>query len=363
MLTVQNIALISDLVRLPKDILRDVCTNINLPSEGTMEELAERIWSRISRDRHLQDDALEACKGRLFGGKTAICWYALDTDGELNGLKDLIVENLGYNPFEQQNFPHNDDITTTPILISGAPGDTEREYYLRFIHKTGVVRNFYGTEMTLRPKTSITTMYVNESTKCLEIRSDPKTADKVAKSFAALINQTIALGQQDIMAPFGHSAEKIADTLGGELFDADAKPEYILANFSEEHAQAVVQILGTLDNYFADDNVAVLQEGLEQAKENFGAEHLAVPFTALILNGLDKIGMGVNGRDLRGLPLYDFLKPYLQPQGGHIKFPMNDDGVTTEHTIRVGLKTNSIVFATPATESVIGYVRERLVNI
>ncbi|MGX7835797.1 hypothetical protein ACWKSR_11665, partial [Campylobacter fetus subsp. venerealis] len=68
-------------------------------------------------------------------------------------------------------------------------------------------------------------------------------------------------------------------------------------------------------------------------------------------------------KELRGQPLYDFLRPYLQHQTGFIRFPFREPetGTVEEYTIRVGLRVNSIYFVTPATENVMNYVRERII--
>jgi len=62
-----------------------------------------------------------------------------------------------------------------------------------------------------------------------------------------------------------------------------------------------------------------------------------------------------------GSPLYDTLRPYLQHQGGFIKFNRPVNGVEKSFTIRVGLTSDSIYFTTPATEEVIEFVRNQVI--
>ncbi len=359
MLTIPNIAIISDLVQLPKAMLQDICTNLNLPDDGSVAELSDKIWRRIEDSYTIQDQALEPCKQKILCGRTSVTWYHLDSGGDLSGTKELIINNLRFNPFKRIEIPIAENLQSQPVLISGSLIN-ESEYYLRFIYKSGMARHFYGNHMIMNPKSSTVTVYINENTGCIEVRSDPTTAKKVASSLAQLISQEISMAQTDIIAPFGHDVARMADALGGELIDASAKPELILEDFSQEQADAVVSILSVLDTYLVEDDAEKLREELSDAKSAFSEELLLVPFTALILNGLEKVGMGVSGRDLRGLPLYDYLQPYLQHQGGFIQFRHNEDGVTSDYTIRVGLKSNSIYFVTSATENVIRYVRERV---
>lgn len=163
----------------------------------------------------------------------------------------------------------------------------------------------------------------------------------MAESFVRAINQTISLNHSTLLAPFGNNVENFADALNGKLIDATSKPELLLENFTEEQAQAVVDILIALENYFEEDDIEQLQTCLQDANIKFGAHIATVPFRALILTGMEKVGMG-SLRELRGMPLYDCFKPFLQHQGGYITFPFTHAGIQRAYTIRVGLTTNSI---------------------
>jgi len=358
---VPNIAMWEDLISLPKPQLKDICIDLGLSEKGSVDELCDRIWQHISPNSELQIQALGKSKEYLLGGKTSITWFTFDE--ELTGLKNKIVEELKEDIFNKMVVPSGESITADPVIFSGAIGNSADEYYIRFIQRIGNTRNVYVNQISYRPRTATTTVYFDERKKFLEVRAEPKRANKIAQSIARLLKQQISMEQVKVAAPYGYSAERIADALNGELFDAKAKPELLLENFNEEHAAAVVEILRAIDNYFDNEDIGALSSSLESTKEKFGEEYLKVPFAALIVNGLDKIGMGVSERDLRGMPFYDYFKPHLQPQGGYIRFPQVKDGLTTYHTIRIGLTTNSVQFVTPATESVIGYVRNCLVSI
>ncbi|GAV21626.1 hypothetical protein [Carboxydothermus pertinax] len=357
MLQIENIAFWSDIISLPKETLRDICIKLELSDKGTVDELCERIWERIRGNKELQLYALENARHQLLGGKRSITWFTLDTD--LHGFKNIIISSLSFNPFEEIKIPETNAITTEPVIIAGAEGDSPGEYYLRFMYRVGNVRFVYGTEVSYRPQAEITTAYINESKKIIEVRSEPKKAEKIAQSLARIAHQQINLSQIKFVDQFRYNAEAIADALCGQLFDAKARPE-TFENISEDQAKIVVEILNELDKYLANEDFDALKTFLESTREKFGEECLATPFTALILNGLNRIGMGVNGRDLRGLPLYDYIRPFIQPQGGYIQFPYSENNVMKLYTIRVGLTTNSIQFITPATEGVLRYIRDRL---
>ncbi|PGS73065.1 hypothetical protein COC69_24045 [Bacillus cereus] len=357
--TVQNLAMIKDLVSLPKDLLKEICTDSNLPTEGTTKDLAGRIWGMIREDSELQNTALESVKDKIIAGKSSVTWYST-TNENLIGSKELIIRNNPrFNPFEQVVIPQQDAITSTPVLIGAADGEGEHEYFLRFIYKYGVGFDYYR-DMTTFPKTRACTAYINEDRGIVEVRAEPKVANEIASTIFTLINQRTFMEPVRVLAPFGNDVEVFADELEGEVIDTSSKPEYLLENFSNEQAEATVDILGALDDFFATDDIEVLQENLVRAQDVFGENLLETPFTAIILAGLQKVSMG-SDKELRGQPLYDFLRPYLQHQSGFIRFNCPENGIMQSYTIRVGLRANSIYFVSSASESVINYIRDRII--
>ncbi|TWK09613.1 hypothetical protein CHCC20441_2481 [Bacillus licheniformis] len=358
MQSIQNISLIKDIVTLPKDFLIDICNHIGLPNDGTTNDLSSRIWESISGDREVQNEALSIVKSRILSGRTTVTWYKAEDN--LVGVRDLIIQSVDFNPFEVVNLPDRETLTDTPVLFAAAEGKDETEYYLRFIHKSGVVRDYYS-DVETRPITKITTVYVNEKQGIVEVRDDNKIAKAITSVLFKILRQEKFMEQHRVLAPFGEDVEKLADELQGAVIDTISKPEYLLEEFSDEQAEATVKILAALDEFFGENDLEKLRQNLEKAQEIFGENLLETPFTAIILAGLEKVSMG-SQKELRGQPLYDFLRPYLQHQTGFIRFPFSDPetGITENYTIRVGLKVNSIYFVTPATENVMNYVREKI---
>lgn len=360
MLTIQNISLIKDIVGLPKETLKDICNNSDLPTEGTATDLAFRIWEAIRESQEAQNRILESVSSRILAGKTAITWYDSVDEGALRGARQTIIEHTPFNPFESVVLPPIDELTNVPILIGGAVGNNENEFYLRFIYKSGVVRDYYR-DVESRPITKVCTVFIDENSGIVEVRAEPKVAKEIASGLFELLHQRTFMEQRRVLAPFGDNIENLADALNGEVIDTDSKPEEtLLDDFATEQAEAIVDILAGLDSYFNEQDIESLQENLSKAHEVFGDDLLGTPFTAIILAGLQRVSMGSN-RELRGQPLYDFLRPHLQHQTGFIRFSYPQNGVVQSYTIRVGLKTNSIVFVSPATEEVINYVRERII--
>ena len=216
--------------------------------------------------------------------------------------------------------------------------------------------------MGSRPAPKMCTVYIDEEKGIVEVRAEPRVAKGIAETLFSIIRQRAFMEQHEVLAPFGHDVENFADALNGEVIDTSSKPEILLEDFTTEQAEAIVDILSALDEYFSEEDIVTLQSNLTAANEVFGDSLLETPFTAVILAGLQKVSMG-SDKELRGQPLYDFLRPYLQHQTGFIRFPFpqdtEDEGES--YTIRVGLKANSIVFVSPATEEVINFVRQNII--
>jgi len=364
MLKVQNIVLKSDIDRLPREIIRDIAVSLGVAAERSFGEIVDNIWEKLLDDHDLRHSVLEPVKHKILCGKTSVTWYTFSEETSLEGVRELIIRNSSFNPFQEIRVPVPDSLTSTPVLIGAAQGETEHEYYLRFMRKCGVVRYYHGYQSQSLPTTEAKTIYVNEAQGCIEIRTDARTSDKYARFLGQLINQERFIFTKDILAPFGNNIESIADQLDGELIDVIARPELLVEDFSEEQAVGVINILTAMNDFFVNNDFDILRRKLQEAREQFEDSFLSVPFTALILNGLEKVGMGVpdkSNRELRGLPFYDFLRPHLQHQGGFIRFKVTEYGMENSYTIRVGLSTKSIYFMTPATENAIKFVMDRLV--
>ena len=337
---IANIVFFPDVIKLPKEVLKEVCTDLRLDTSGTAYDLAQRLWDRIISGNR---EGLHTTENRLLAGKSAVTWFKIENEGALRGFKALL-QQLQFNPFETIEYIQASDLTSEPILIAAAEGNNDNEIYLRYAYNSGNRRSVSGTEVNIVPKSEITTVYIDTERDIIEVRTDARNAIKIASSIATIIGQNITLEQTRILAPFGNNVEHIANALNGELIDATSTPELVFEDFNQEQTAAIINILNALNDFFNDENEVDLIENLKNASETFGEHLLTAPFTALILNGMERVGLRVNEGDLRGQPLYDTLRPYLQHQGGFIKFNRPVNGVEKSFTVRVGLTTDSIFF-------------------
>lgn len=359
---IRDVIVLSDIMKLPKAELIDICTDLGIDSSGVTFDLATRIWDGL-RD-HQQMEALQRVEDKLLAGKTSVTWFELENREALRGIRETIIERSTFNPFESIREYHPEDLTSEPILLSAANGSTDAEYYLRFVFNSGTRRDVALNDIRIVPKPSVINVYINENEGIIEVRADSRSATKVASSLALLINRQITLEPIDVLAPFGSNVERFADRLEGKLIDTTSTPELeiLMEDFTGEHNRAILNILNSLNVFFDQDDEEKLVRELREASEVFEDYILTVPFTALILCGMEKVGLRVNQGDLRGIPLYDYLRPHLQHQGGFIKFTRPVAGIEKSFTVRVGITTNSVYFTTPCNEEVIRYVRDRILR-
>lgn len=356
--SILDLVLLQDIVSLPKETLQEIATDLNIPTNLSARELAVSIWQHDQR----RAETFINIKHRILGGRTSVTWYQLGEDQSLVGAKEILIESCGFNPFRENRIPEPTALTNTPVLIGGAHGFLDEEYYLRFMYKSGVTQLFHGTHYSVQPTSDVKTIYINEPLNCIEIRTDARVANKFARCVAQLLRQQITISQKDILAPFGHNIEGIADALNGDLIDATAIPEdFLLESLTGEQAEAVMNILATIDEYFQTGDADQLSRNLYRSREACGSDLASIPFTALILSGLSKIAVGGTTKDLRlSSPLYNSFRPHVQNQGGFIRFSIDEDGIVNTYTIKVGLNTKSVYFLTQASEAAIQYVREKL---
>jgi hypothetical protein len=355
--SVKDIIFPQDINRLPNTSLREICTDIGVDSTGSSGDLTNKIWSNYAR---MPQEAFDKLKEQALVGNTSLAWFHLSTNESLVGTKDKIVAGMDFDPFSEVRIPNENEITSEPKIICGATLGNDTLYYLRFIHSTGTTTSYFANTQHVRSRQEITTVYIDEEKGIVEIRSNSTNARKVASSLAILIQQQIAFEQTDALAPYGHAVERFADALDGQLIDTVGRPEGSDTEFKEEEGESIVNVLSALDDYFNDKDINALESKLNH--EELNEVLSSTPFTTLLLSGLETVGLG-SIRELRGLPLYDYIEPYIQKQKGSILFDVVENGVVQEYSIKVGIKTKTVKFNTPATEKALDFVREKIATI
>lgn len=239
----------------------------------------------------------------------------------------LINASANFEPFNSFNPIQESDVTTDPELLVASVGLTESQTFLRYIYKSGVRYETTPTTIRTVSRTAVSTVYYDSEEGILEIRGDTRKVPDIARKVAQSLGLQVTL--EPVEAPFEQEMGNIADSIGGQLTEATSKPELYFEEFTE-------------------------------ASESFMQGEAIVPFAALVLSGMETVGMA-GSSEIRSLPLFSYLNPYLQHQGGFIKFPFTIENVEGTFTIRIGITTKSVVFVSQVTESVIDFVRSRVI--
>lgn len=354
--TVKDILLVQDLFKLSKAVLKDIAADLNIDTSLNKNELVVRILPEIA---NFDIETIDKVENRILATRgTAITWYKFDTVMSSEEFRRLIIENSDFNPFEQKFVVQENQITTNPQLLMGSASCKDEGTFLRYIYKSGVRYETTTTTIQSIAKTAISTVYYEATRGILEIRGETRKSLEIARKVAQTLGTEITI--EPIEEPYNQEIGIIADLLQGELIEATSKPEIYFEEFSTEQLNSVVNVLTALDEYMQTRESDVLEAHLQNASDSFTQGDALLPFAALVMSGMNTLGIAGN-TEIRSLPLFNYLNPHLQHQGGFIKFPFKIENVEEDFTVRIGITTKSIVFVSPVTEAVIDFVRDNVI--
>lgn len=355
--TIKDIMLIQDLFKMNISTLKDIATDLNI-DDTTLNK--HELVMRIYLDKnHFNLETISKIENRILATKaTAVSWYRLDSGLTTGEFRRLIQRASSFDPFTEMNPIQENDVTTTPELLFGSTGLATNGTFLRYIYKSGVRYEPTTTAIKTTTRTAIATVYFDSDKGILEIRGDTRKAPEVVRKVAHSLGLQITM--EPIKNPFEQEMGSIADQLNGQLTEATSKPELYFKDFSEDEMVSVVNVLKALDEYMQTKDTTVLETHLQNASDSFMQGEAIVPFANLVLSGMETVGMA-GSSEIRSLPLFSYLNPYLQHQGGFIKFPFVIESVEETFTIRIGINSKSVVFVSQVTEGVIDFVRSRVI--
>lgn len=354
---ISDITLISDLQTLPKNVLSDLCTDLNLETTGIKIDLIKRIQEYINTTS--DKSSLESANDLLLAGKTSCKWFKFSNSNiSPEYIEQEFNENYGFNPFKEVRIPREEDLSSTPKLISAATVKESNQIYMRFMYKAGVTQKAYGNTLRNIVSTSVSTVYIDTNEGIIEVRGDNKKAPQIINEITRVLQQQVNV--DEVNAPFENEIAHIADEIGGELIDATSRPDFVLGDFDDDKIEAIGKVLSGLDDFFVSGDGEELGKTLNDASDLFGNEKLSLPFSALILSGMDRIGLA-GENELRKYPLFNYLTPNLNHHTGFIRFTLNEDGLNHKYTIRIGRDSKSIFFTTPVNEQVIDFIRKKII--
>ncbi|KOY81259.1 hypothetical protein I6G82_02825 [Lysinibacillus macroides] len=257
--TLKSLIFPQDLNRLSKSILKDICNDLTLESTGNVNELTNRVWSSFGQ---IEGSTLEKIYKNIFAGAISLAWYRTTNEEGLVGLKQNIIQNMPFNPFEEVITPNSTEIPNEPSIIAATEIDGPSKYLLRFIHRTGVSVDYYLADRREYIKHEITTVYIDEVKGIIEVRASSTSAKKVISGLAAILNETYDFKQFDFLESYNGDLELLADALQGQLIDAIGRPEGLVESFEETQGQSIVSILSAIDEYYNNGELTLLEENL-----------------------------------------------------------------------------------------------------
>lgn len=354
---VKDLVFPQDFFRLPKAVLSEIATELDIDSSKNKNELALDVFDEI-REREVPEGALVSFEEKVFASKTSVTWYKIDDTLTQDDFVSLINQNAGFDASTDCLEINEEEVTTEPQLLGICQGHKESDVIVRLIYKDSVRYEPSATSVRAVSKTSIATVYYDQQKGIIEVRGDTRKSRDIAIKVAELLNQRVNL--EPVTIVFEQEIGDIADSLSGELLEAKSKPQHYFEEYTDEETRSVIEVLSALDSYIESKDSDVLETSLQRISDSFGHENGIVPFAALVLSGMETVGMQGNS-EIRSLPLYSYLDPYLSHQNGFIKFPFRERNVEDQYTIRVGMTTKSVVFVSHVTESLIDYVRENVI--
>lgn len=344
-----------DLMRPPREVLISFAKQFGIDPGLSMGTIVSEIWKSVSQSRDYT--VLEPLLPYVFAGSTSIKWYRPKKGYSIpdveEALEDKIVFHRGANV-------ELDNLDFEPTITGAAPW-YEREVAIRLIVKTRETRVVRGLNLVPRVATAVCTAIVDRDANLIEIRGDKGAATAVADHLATLFRIPTVEMRPVLLGRFSDAIDDLADALGGRVAGMSSKPELELERMDAEEARAIVSILSAITNYFDGGDVAELQAALDEAHATLSNPHknyASIPFEAVVLAGLTKLALNT-GDDIRDLPFYGAIEPYVRHQGSRIVF--DRDG--QKHSITVGFTTNAVFFRTKADESTIRFVRSTMLSL
>jgi len=354
-----------DLVRLSREKLVEIASQFGIETNASIVNLADNIWNVVRNNSDKREQMLHIIKEVIFLGRTCVTWYTLSEEQKNLNIESAFKEKLGKKIFEEVNvFDISNDRITTDII--GGFKVSEKKYVVRLIVKMGINKVPVGAEILTQASSIIATVIIDMEKGYIEIRCDSKATNKVISKIGHIFDTKASKGiERYSIQYYAQNIEKFAELLNGNLIEINAMPDKLFKELSEEQIKAIIKALASLDNFFNDGDANKFLAEIQSCKAVFDEddEFDGTPFSAIVLAGMDKLGLSVDKEsdsDLKNHPLFASWNPYLQHQNGFVRFNVNEDGVKRQHTVRIGLTTDSISFRTYATETALNYLREKL---
>ncbi len=357
-----------DLLGMPREVLDVIVRRLNLDEnvEGTVPGLATQIWRYVNETNDVSP--LTSMLDRVFAGRIGLAWYRPRNIQIITGAERRLRE--GRTNFYDTRINWNaGDLNSGHAMVVGA-AQTEMAgqevTIVRLVAKLRDERVTDGLSFERKPVIILASLVLNPAHGCIEIRANSEAVPKLIERISVLLGIPETEMRPELIAPFAERAEEVADQLGGRLVSTRSRPDTIIQQMQPSQVEAVVEILGAVDQAISDPDSIDLPSVIVSARErlSLGGAYADLPLSTLVLANFQSIGMTAEeNRDAREGPLYQFARPGIHHHGGYIRFPVLLGNRTDQHTIRLGATTNSVAFITKADEYAIARVRQVLFEL
>lgn len=300
------------------------------------------------------EEANTVLNNKILAGQATVKWYKYEYDENLT--KESLKKKL---ESKELNF----NISTNEMVIDSNIKNKivsiiyeNNVYTIKLFISDGYKRYNNGIKSKKEEVMKSIIVKININDCWVEIRANDERCNKVVN----ILKNSLGLKKLSVIKILDNYENDINvfkdDLINGFYLNYKAAPSEIIT-LTEEDGEKIATMIAIIDDYFETKDGNKLLSSLEEM--NYDTD--GVSFSSLLLAGIDSLGMKIRNdsdKDMSNQSLYNILREHFVEDSSYIKFSNKNDG--DKYTMKIGLKTNSIVFKSSVTEEVIEYIRGKI---
>ncbi len=322
--------------------------DIDIPED---KDKYEYLFERINTIEDNQE-ANSILTNKVLAGQVTVKWFKYSYDENIN--KDKLIEKL-----QSEDFGFDVDVgnrissnISNDIASVVCDGDV---YTLKVFIFDGYKRHNNGIVSKREMIMKNIIVKINVENCWVEIRANDERCNKIIRILEVRLG-LVNLSGSRILKNYVNINDFKNSLVDGFHLNYKAVPSELI-KLTEEDGVKIANMIAIIDDYFEEKNSEILLSRLDELE--FDLDGLSL--SSLLLAGVDSVGMKIRNdseNDMSNQSLYAILKDHLIEDSSYIRFKTTPNG--EQYTMRIGIKTNSIVFKSSVTEDVINYIRERV---
>lgn len=341
-----------DFLNLTSDDIKKLVNilNIDIPEDSDKYEFLFQNMNSIESN----EEANAVVTNKLLAGQATVKWYKYKYDENLTKeslKKKLELEDVPFDINDNERII-NSDIKNKIVSVIFE----EKIYTIKLFISDGYKRYNNGIESRKEEVMKSIIVKINIDDCWVEIRANDERCSKVIN----ILEHSLGLKNLSDVRILNNYNDDINvfkdDLIDGFYLNYKAAPSELI-KLTEEDGIKIATMISIIDDYFENKDGNKLLSSLEEL--NYETD--GISFSSLLLAGIDSLGMKIRNdsdRDMSNQSLYAILKGHFIEDSSYIKFRARHDG--DKYTMRLGLKTNNIVFKSSVTEEVIEYIRNKI---